>query len=197
MRLLQWPSIHGFHDTSHLKVLAQPADFSRSTRFPFREASAPLPALRPEPHADTAHCAAMRRRCLGGFSLVEVVIALGLFAFAIIPLIGLMGGGLKISEDSIQSSNLSEIYRQAEARAVKYMNSNALPAVMYFNFSGGESSAADAIYQLSFTTNAPAGAAQGFLARKTWKFTVERANTTNIVGERFISLSQDPVDAFK
>ncbi len=124
---------------------------------------------------------------------------MGLFAFAIVPLIGLMGGGLKISEDSIQSSNLSEIYRQAEAQLAKHTNTNA-PNAMYFTFSAGQTSegSADAIYQLSFTTNAPAGAFQGLLARKVWKLKVARAANTNvIVAEHFISLSQDPVDAFR
>ncbi|MEI6493918.1 MAG: hypothetical protein WCO94_15320, partial [Verrucomicrobiota bacterium] len=53
----------------------------------------------------------------GGFTLVEVAMALGLFAFAIIPIIGMMGTGLCVSKDSIESSTLAQIFRQAEAYA--------------------------------------------------------------------------------
>jgi Tfp pilus assembly protein PilV len=133
-----------------------------------------------------------------GFSLVEVIISLGILAFAIIPLIGLMGGGLKISQDSIQSSNLAEIYRQGEVAVSSDPTATSLTP-MFFTSSVGPSTAgsADAIYRLSFTSTTPGDAAQGLLARKLWKLTVARADATSVIlGERFVFQSQEPSDAF-
>ncbi len=129
---------------------------------------------------------------------MEVVIALGLFAFAIVPLIGLMGGGLKISEDSIQSANLAEIYRHASAR-IASSSTNTQIEPMYFTFSGEQATNAESrIYQLTFS-NVPSmsDAASGLLARKVWRLQVTRAANANIVlDERFLMLNEDPVDAF-
>jgi Tfp pilus assembly protein PilV len=44
-----------------------------------------------------------------GFSLVEEVMALGIFTMAIVPVIGLLGSGMQISQASIEQSALSAI----------------------------------------------------------------------------------------
>lgn len=134
-----------------------------------------------------------------GFSLVEVVIALGLFAFAIVPLIGLMGGGLKISEDSIQSANLAEIYRHASARIASTPTATDIDP-MYFTFSGEQATNTDSrIYQLSFSNvDSIDDAAGGLLSRKVWRLRVTRAaNTSLVLDEHFLILNQDPVDALQ
>ena len=137
----------------------------------------------------------------GGFSLVEVVIALGLFAFAIVPLIGLMGGGLKISEDSIQSSNLAEIYRHASARIASTPTATAIDP-MYFTFSGEvATNASSQIYRLTFSNVASADigdAARGLVSRKLWRLQVTRAANTGVVlDDHFLMSNQDPVDALQ
>lgn len=47
-----------------------------------------------------------------GFSLVEVVVALGIFAFSILTIIGLMGSSLKVTRDNeerIQAANVATV----------------------------------------------------------------------------------------
>lgn len=47
-----------------------------------------------------------------GFSLVEVIVALGIFAFSILTIIGLMGSSLKVTRDNeerIQAANVATI----------------------------------------------------------------------------------------
>ena len=173
-----------------MRFFTQPKNSVRAKGGPGRDV--PLPRARIGWRDSSRGCK------VRGFSLVEVVIALGLFAFAIVPLIGLMGGGLKISEDSIQSANLAEIYRHASAR-IASSPTNTQIAPMYFTFSGEQATNADSrIYQLTFS-NVPSmsDAAGGLLARKVWRLQVMRAANANIVlDEHFLMLNEDPVDAF-
>ncbi len=137
-----------------------------------------------------------RRGSSRAFSLIEVVIALGLFAFAIVPLIGLMSQGLIISGDSIQSANLAEIYRHAARQAAETPTASAIDP-MYFTYSG-EVATNDAtrIYRLSFTEANSSDAATGFRSRKVWKLKVSRADNPDLVlDEHFLMLNQDPFDA--
>jgi uncharacterized protein (TIGR02598 family) len=46
------------------------------------------------------------------FSLIEVVIALGIFAFAIVPIIGLLGSGMGTLKDSMSDTVRSDIARR-------------------------------------------------------------------------------------
>ncbi len=53
-----------------------------------------------------------QRRRRSGFSLVEIVLALGLFSIAILAIIGLMGSAMqqtRDSEEKIQAANLSSV----------------------------------------------------------------------------------------
>ena len=56
---------------------------------------------------------------------------LGIFAFAIIPVIGLMGTGLKVSKESIDASTAANIYRLAEA--MLSTNASVTSTNMYFS----------------------------------------------------------------
>jgi hypothetical protein len=60
-------------------------------------------------------CVTKFRQQAKAFTLVEVAMALGIFAFAIIPVIGLMGTGLRVSKESIDASTTANIYRLTEA----------------------------------------------------------------------------------
>jgi hypothetical protein len=65
-----------------------------------------------------------RGRFLHGFSLIEVTIALGVFAFAMIPIIGLVSSGMKSLRGSMDEGVRGEIVRKvvAEAGRVPYTN---------------------------------------------------------------------------
>lgn len=151
-------------------------------------------ATQPNPSASTA--APPQERA---FSLIEVVIALGLFAFVIVPLLGLIGQGLKINSDSIQTSNLTEIYRHASTVVESHATSSAISPI-YFTYSGEQTTdPAKQIYLLTFSNiPSPANddAAPGLLSRKIWNLKVSPADNTNrILDEHFLMLNQDPIDA--
>jgi uncharacterized protein (TIGR02598 family) len=59
-----------------------------------------------------------------GFSLIEVTLALGIFAFAMIPIIGLVSSGMKSLRGSMDDAVRGEIVRKvvAEAGRVPYTN---------------------------------------------------------------------------
>jgi len=59
-----------------------------------------------------------------GFSLIEVTIALGVFAFAMIPIIGLVSSGMKSLRGSMDDGVRGEIVRKVvgEAGRVPYTN---------------------------------------------------------------------------
>lgn len=59
-----------------------------------------------------------------GFSLIEVTIALGVFAFAMIPIIGLVSSGMKSLRGSMDDGVRGEIVRKVvgEATRVPYAN---------------------------------------------------------------------------
>lgn len=188
-----------FADDLNLKCRNTPdLRFFSQSKNPLRMKAMPgrgIPVLR----AQAGCLDASRGSKILGFSLVEVVIALGLFAFAIVPLIGLMGGGLKISEDSIQSANLAEIYRHASARIASTPTATDIDP-MYFTFSGEQATNADSrIYHLAFSNVSSVNdAASGLVSRKVWRLRVTRAANTNLVlDEHFIMLNQDPVDALR
>ena len=57
----------------------------------------------------------MKKRTLGGFSLVEVVIALGLFAFALLLMVALLPTGIKSNKVSVEETNAVGILTTLEA----------------------------------------------------------------------------------
>ena len=126
-----------------------------------------------------------------GFTLVEVAMALGIFAFAIIPVIGLMGTGLKVSKESIDASTTAQIFRQA--KALVSTNTSIGTTNLYFSNDGNSAAnASGAVYQAVLSAVTPADAAQGLLVRKMWQVKVVRAAATNVVfSTRVIQVSRD------
>lgn len=116
--------------------------------------------------------------------------ALGIFAFAIIPVIGLMGAGLKVSKESIDASTATQIFRKAEA--VLSSNTSLTSTNMYFSNEGEPTSAAGAVYQAVMTPVTPADAAQGLLVRKMWQVKVVNAAAPSVIfSTRTIQVSRD------
>jgi uncharacterized protein (TIGR02598 family) len=133
----------------------------------------------------------MFRQQAKAFTLVEVAMALGIFAFAIIPVIGLMGTGLKVSKESIDASTTANIYRLAEA--MLSTNAAVTSTNMYFSNEGeGLTNAVGAIYQASVNPMNTTDAAQGLLVRKMWQVTVVRAAAPDVVfSTRSVQVSRD------
>jgi hypothetical protein len=105
--------------------------------------------------------------------------ALGIFAFAIVPLIGMMGIALGASRESIEASTISQIMREAEA----YLAGDPqLPATIYFTSSGDLVSTSEgAVFQVRITEGAGADAAGGLMARKLAMLAVGRSAAPDTV----------------
>lgn len=61
-----------------------------------------------------------------GFSLIEVTIALGIVAFAIVPVIGLVSTGMKSLRDSMDETVRAEIVRKVSGEALRIPYTNLL-----------------------------------------------------------------------
>ena len=107
--------------------------------------------------------AAASRQSRAGFSLVEVVIAVGIVAFAFIPLLGLVPMGLNASRQAIDTTVEAQIIQQMTSEALQTdfstlstLNNSAL---LYFDANGNvTSSASSAIYKACFSV--PTGGTQ-------------------------------------
>ena len=85
------------------------------------------------------------------FSLIEVVIALGIIAFVLVPMMGLLTGGLSSIHTSVNNSVTSEIIDQVRATQ-EGATSNTLyneptTTVYYFDSQGVVTNQASSIYQ--------------------------------------------------
>ena len=144
----------------------------------------------PVPFCVPRACVPILRPQAKAFTLVEVALALGIFAFAIIPVIGLMGTGLNVSKESIDASTTANIYRLTEARLST--NASVTSTNIYFSNEGEPTNAAGAIYQANINPTITADAAQGLLVRKMWQVTLVRAAATNVIfSTRVIQLSRE------
>jgi uncharacterized protein (TIGR02598 family) len=82
-----------------------------------------------------------------GFSLIEVTIALGVFAFAMIPIIGLVSSGMKSLRGSMDEGVRGEIVRKvvAEAGRVPYTNLSSFNGTnFYFDDEGVQQASSNA-----------------------------------------------------
>ena len=74
-----------------------------------------------------------------GFSLVEVTLALGILAFALVPMLGMVANGLGSVRAAMNTSVMAEIAQQVRARLGK-LNSTALDTqlkqTLYFDNEG-------------------------------------------------------------
>jgi uncharacterized protein (TIGR02598 family) len=95
----------------------------------------------------------------GGFSLVEVVIAMGIVAFALIPLLGLVPVGLNTSRQAIDTTIEAQIIQQMTGQALQtdwtaLTGLNSTTTLYYFDANGNTlpaSSASSAIYTACFS----------------------------------------------
>jgi uncharacterized protein (TIGR02598 family) len=138
------------------------------------------------------------RKSSSGFTLVEVIMALGIFSFAIVAIIGLMGTGLNVSKDSIQDSTFARIYEQV-VPIVQSITDNATVNVSTNFTSSGQISKTsdDALYtvNLSKLSVPVSGPVAGLRANRVWKVTIERYGVANsLMATNFVMLSKDPKD---
>jgi len=99
---------------------------------------------------------ASRRK--GGFSLVEVVIAMGIIAFALVPMLGLVPMGLVTSRQAIDTTIEAQIVQQMTGQAQQTdfssLGTMASTTVTWFDANGNVTTAANAIYKASFSAPA-------------------------------------------
>lgn len=91
------------------------------------------------------------------FSLVEVVLALGVLSFAILPMVGLIGGSLKSYQTAINDTVSRQIMTQlaGNAQQARLSDLQARPsATSYFDFEGNPVSQSDPlrVYTASVTS---------------------------------------------
>ena len=102
-----------------------------------------------------------RIRARSAFSLIEVTIALGIVAFAMVPIIGLVATGMKSLRDSMDETVRGEIVRKVagEALRVPYANLSAefQNQTFYFDDEGirQSSSNASTIFVATTAISAP------------------------------------------
>jgi uncharacterized protein (TIGR02598 family) len=97
-----------------------------------------------------------RRLCdRGGFSLVEVTLALGLVGFAVIAVLGLLPTGLTTMRQSMDQTVEAQIVQSIASQSV-IANFTNLTGVSYFDDEGQPTRSSDgARYTVTVTTNAP------------------------------------------
>ena len=76
------------------------------------------------------------RQASAGFSLIEIVIAVGIFAFVIIPVIGLVSGGMKNLRQSMDDTVRADIAKAIVGEALRSPYSNVVSATNYYNDEG-------------------------------------------------------------
>lgn len=89
------------------------------------------------------------RSGVAAFSLVEVVLALGVVSFGMISIVGLLGMGLKNFHDAIDTTTEAQITQRLanELQLGSYANlTNAASTNYYFTPEGLETNAGSAIY---------------------------------------------------
>ena len=91
------------------------------------------------------------------FSLIEVVIAIGIFAFAIVPIIGLLGSGMGTLKDSMSDTVRSDIARRVVGEYQRMPYSNLVASTSFFDSEGGRlaSSNAETIFIAIATLSNP------------------------------------------
>lgn len=90
-----------------------------------------------------------------GFSLVEVVLALGIFSFGIVAIFGLMSAGLKGFQDSVDINSKSRIVERltADVQSRRFANLGNLDETRYFDHEGREvEEAASPFYAVNIKT---------------------------------------------
>jgi uncharacterized protein (TIGR02598 family) len=91
----------------------------------------------------------------GGFTLVEVTLAIGVISFAFVATIGLLPVGLSVSRQAIETTIQSQIVQQLTTQALQtdFSQLGKLSAAdpYYFDDQGKTATAAGSIYKAGFT----------------------------------------------
>ncbi|MEZ0254532.1 MAG: Verru_Chthon cassette protein B [Chthoniobacter sp.] len=132
-----------------------------------------------------------RRVAVGGFSLVEVVIAIGVIAFAFIPMMGMLPTGLNLSRQAIDATVEAQIAQQLTAEVqqtdfsrLEDLASSSVVNPYYFDDQGSKvADPANAIYQaifaISTSTTLPDAVATQKLATVTLCVLNTKSNRTS------------------
>ncbi len=118
--------------------------------------------------------------------------ALGIFAFAIIPVIGLLSTGLSASRESVNVTTISQILRAADA--LLSTNLSVTSTNLHFTQEGERVPAGDsmAVFQARVSQVTPTDAARGLLSRKIWQVQIVNPSATNVVySTRTIQFSRE------
>ncbi len=126
------------------------------------------------PNAESRHEAS-------GFSLVELIIALGLFSFCIVSIIFLLSSGLSSSHDTQRDAAFGAILRSmdVELRSRSSSIAGVNDLTLYFNAAGGivtNTSSQDVIFRAVVKRIAPASAAATAGITNTSKFSMWRVD---------------------
>lgn len=96
----------------------------------------------------------VRNSAAGGFSLVEVVLALGLVSFAVIAIMGLLPTGLAALRQAMNQTVEAQIVKTISAQSVNTPFTD-LGSISYFDEEGLPTAAANARYTVNVTTQPP------------------------------------------
>ena len=156
-----------------------------------------------------------RGGCRGGFSLVEVVLAIGVVAFAFIAIFGMLPTGLGISRQAMdasvgsqiaqrvihdaQQSDFAELLKDAGGKTITGTNQTGRKTERYFDDQGGELPAARkslAIYHVNTRiTPATAMPKTGTAHGDNVHLAVITVQVANNPGNRELALALDASDA--
>lgn len=89
------------------------------------------------------------------FSLVEVIIALGLVTFAVTAMVGILPVGLSSINQSMNQTIEAQILRSISSQSVVADFRNLTTNGLYFDREGQPSTLANSYYDVRITTNAP------------------------------------------
>lgn len=133
----------------------------------------------------------------GGFSLVEVVMALGIAAFALVSMLGLFSVGIGAGKHSGEDTEISAMSLQVISR-FRNITNNAIPAStnLYFDYQGRYTNTANplfAYYECKLTTQSASATeissdTTSLLKAKMtfcWPSTAAQRPNTNIVHATF------------
>lgn len=101
------------------------------------------------------------KRGTAGFTLVEVVVAIGIIAFAFVPLMGLLPLGLDVSRQAIDTTVQAQIAQQLTTQAqqtdfsqIKSLNTGSgANSGWFFDDQGNKCAQAGAIYQATLNVS--------------------------------------------
>ena len=128
-----------------------------------------------------------------GFTLVEVAMSLGIFAFAIVPLLGLMGTGLSVHRESMETSLRSRILSQVAplARA----SANATGSALFTADGQLTQDSGESAYTVRWSAQQASSLGEvieGLRANQVWTVTMEKPGVGLPVAAGFVTHTTEP-----